>query len=83
MITSGAGNISNLIFIYQRGPTHLSKEINPSSYDEGGDGGANHSKQGDGANVLEEVTLNIHGDTSEVLMIFMRHAVDVSLLYNM
>lgn len=42
---------------------HLSKKIDASSNYEGRDGRADHSKERDGANVLEEVSLDIQTHT--------------------
>ena len=43
--------------------SHLSKEVDSSSNDEGRNGGADHRKEGDGANVLKEVSLEKHVHT--------------------
>ena len=41
-------------------PTHLSKEVDASSNNEGRNRCADHSKEADGANVLKEVALDKH-----------------------
>lgn len=49
-------------------PTHLPKKIDTPSDYEGRDGCANHSKEGNGANVLEEITLNTKKHMAQVVM---------------
>lgn len=60
------GEVSNTLYLNTSSDPHLPQEVDTSSNYEGRDGRADHSEEGNGADVLEEVTLKIHGTVSHV-----------------
>lgn len=49
--------------MFKRYAAHLTQEVDAPAHDEGRDGRADHGEESDGADVLEEVPLNIHEHT--------------------